>query len=65
MKLIYFVSPYNLLCKKTKSSYPMTVEGKYSSHLSYIYSHFHLPTKSGGSSFGVVFLYAPTGIFEL
>lgn len=26
MKLIYFVSPYDLLCKKTKSSYPMTVE---------------------------------------
>ena len=28
MKLIYFVSPYDLLCKTTKSSYPMTVEGK-------------------------------------
>ncbi|XP_052799158.1 uncharacterized protein LOC128230753 [Mya arenaria] len=26
MKLIYYVSPYNLLCKKSKSSYPMTVE---------------------------------------
>ncbi|WAQ93871.1 MED1-like protein [Mya arenaria] len=24
MKLIYYVSPYNLLCKKSKSSYPMT-----------------------------------------
>ena len=30
MKLIYFVSPYDLLCKKTKSSYPMTHEGKQS-----------------------------------
>ncbi|XP_045168885.2 mediator of RNA polymerase II transcription subunit 1-like [Mercenaria mercenaria] len=26
MKLIYFVSPYDLLCKKSISSYPMTVE---------------------------------------
>ncbi|KAL3832553.1 hypothetical protein ACJMK2_024187 [Sinanodonta woodiana] len=26
MKLIYFVSPYDLLNKKTRSSYPMTVE---------------------------------------
>lgn len=26
MKLIYYVSPYDLLCKETNSSYPMTVE---------------------------------------
>ena len=28
MKLIYYVSPYDLLCKQTKSSHTMTVEGK-------------------------------------
>lgn len=27
MKLIYFVSPYDLLDKKTMSAHPMTVEG--------------------------------------
>ncbi|KAH3718117.1 hypothetical protein DPMN_060916, partial [Dreissena polymorpha] len=26
MKLIYYVSPYDLLCKKSKSTYPMTLE---------------------------------------
>ena len=29
MKLIYFVSPYDLLDKKTLSAHPMTVEGQY------------------------------------
>ena len=28
MKLIYFVSPYDLLDKKTMSAHPMTVEGE-------------------------------------
>ena len=29
MKLIYFVSPYDLLDKSTKTAHPMTVEGKH------------------------------------
>lgn len=29
MKLVYFVSPYDLLNKRTRSPHPMTVEGMY------------------------------------
>ena len=28
MKLVYFVGPYDLLDKKTKTSKPMTIEGE-------------------------------------
>ena len=43
MKLIYFVSPYDLLDKKTLSAHPMTVEGQcLSSSLTALVSFFLL-----------------------